>query len=328
MHGIRIIRYGGLGDVAMALCTTKALKEEQNLYIEFFTDPIYRDLVKACPYVDCVITDHEEIQALLRVPDSEHIQIKDLGSVWHGTCGIHEIDSFFQELRTYTSNSNKQLEINIPQEIIDKIKTIADHTPLLKIRFHGPPKFRQRQILIHPGISDPSRTWPIKYWNSLTDSLIELGHKVIIIGAKHCDGKDVLKINNSDVLDLTNQLSFLETIALMRCSDDLISTDSGPIQLAGTSDIRIIGIYSVVNPECRLPYRHGELGWNAIGIKPECEHSPCFLSLHNKKLFNELKYIKNNKVDFHNTLKNWCINEDRFCCMKQITPDKILRYFK
>ena len=72
MHGIRIIRYGGLGDVAMALCTTKALKEEQNLYVEFFTDPIYKDLVKACPYVDCIFTDHEEMQALLRVPVVGH----------------------------------------------------------------------------------------------------------------------------------------------------------------------------------------------------------------------------------------------------------------
>jgi len=310
MFGIRLIRYGGMGDVCMALCCTKVLKEI-GLYIEFFTAPAYKELAEACPYVDRVITNREEQQALLRIKQ-DYIENKNLSSVWHGICGMHEVDSFLQELRAYTPDENKQLIIDIKNE--DIIKNKLKELGALRVKAHN-----KHRILIHPGISDPHRTWPLEYWNKLINSLISSLHDVIIIGASSSDGKDAFKI----VLDLTNKLSLLETIVLMRYSDDLISCDSGPIQLAGATDIRIIGMYSVVKPEYRLPYRKNGI---SIGLYPhKCEQYPCFLKLHDTKSFQENRYMLSNKqVDFHNTLKNWCLNEDKYCCMKEITPQKIL----
>lgn len=319
MFGIRLIRHGGLGDVAMALCTAKSLKD-QGLYVEFFTNPIYASLAKACPYVDKVISDPLEQRALLNTPQHNKINIlnKDLGSAWYGTCGIHEVDAFLYELKIYTENINKTLTINIPSHIEEKInKLLIDNKCYLNT---------YPRIILHPGISDPHRTWPLEYWNEL----VELLHKqytnlrILVIGASSADNKDVQKLSNPNVIDLTNQLSFLETIQLMRECDQLISCDSGPIQLAGATDIDIIGLYSVVAGENRLPYRNGSIHHKTRIIKPLCNNYPCFLQLHNPIHWKELRAMKSGGVDFHNTLVNWCLNsKSKFSCMQEITPQQI-----
>ncbi|MBK8741330.1 MAG: hypothetical protein IPM02_18235 [Betaproteobacteria bacterium] len=120
------------------------------------------------------------------------------------------------------------------------------------------------RVLLHPGGGDPNRTWPQKRWVELAQVLIAEGDQVVRIGAgSPGDGRWVLDLPVPDILDAAQRLSLLATVALMRQADLLVSTDSGPVQLAAASDFSIVGLYSVVPGRNRLPFRHGQPMWHA-----------------------------------------------------------------
>jgi hypothetical protein len=58
-------------------------------------------------------------------------------------------------------------------------------------------------------------------------------------------------------LDLTNQGSMSDMWWVINGAKCLITMDSGPLHLAGTTDVEIIQLGSAINPKLRSPYRHG-----------------------------------------------------------------------
>ena len=175
-----------------------------------------------------------------------------------------------------------------------------------------------RRIVVHPGITDPNRTIPPQVWSDIIDMQRSAGHIVVLIGRSHAvDGRGVARFDHPDTIDLTDALSLLETIYVLRQCDVLISGDSGPIQLAGASDIGIVGLYSVVAGANRLPYRPEMAANQTMGLSPSCPFHPCYPKMHDPDVLTLFRREEGlSDTDIPALFSRWCVNPDRYACMR------------
>lgn len=262
----------------MTLCAAHALKERGQSVV-IVTLPMYRELVEACPHVDEVVTEARFVENEV-----------DLCSAAHGTADMHQVDSYLKACGvTEPDPRTKSLDLIIPD------------SSQLKILSMLAPK-KKKRILIHPSFGDSNRTWSRENWVTLISSLISDGHQVIQIGSNQGD-KGVLS-DLSVSYNFTNQLSFLDLVALYRSSDILISNDSGPIQLAGASKITIIGLYSVVKGVNRLPFR---TEGTSIAIEAPCPHFPCYSKMRDPNRWNQaVELLRDGTATLNDIFANWC----------------------
>lgn len=307
-----LYRHGGMGDVLMALAACKAVKTQYSCELWFMTAAEHLGLALACPWVDCAFSPEE----ILKDHVGEFNRIKDEGNYFDlnlaifGTGGIHQVDAYLKAIGTVAPPEQKELELQVPM-------------PLVHLH---------RAVVIHPACGDPNRTWTEQNWNALADLLWSDGFRVILVGSEPKDGKGAYHLNPHKIaVDWIGQKSPLETIHLMKMADCLVSTDSGPIQLAGATDIGIVGLYSVVRGNNRLPYRHGEAGWNAIALEPACSVHPCFPFMNTYEgtlLYN--KMIREQGIKMQDVYGVWCPHDlmPYHCMELSTTPEDVFKAVK
>lgn len=289
-----IRRFGGMGDILMLLGACKALHHYTKIVIH--TIPLYEEICRRCPYVADVIT-------------SEYTgEVCDVGDTSHSFCQeLHQLDTYLSDFDISCDNKDKEILLLNTKEETAKIATLSN-----KMK-------RDKRFLLHPGLTDPGRTWPVQHWIELAKMLMPYGD-VIIIGSTKAE-KTVSVKEIDGTWSLVNHLSFMETVALMRTSTVLISADAGPIQLAGATDIGIVGFYSLIPSKNRLPYRHGQLGWNAIGLEAKCPLFPCFHKTHDKRFMEKYQDALNSgQLRYDDMLRMWCPSGNAYECMRNITP--------
>jgi hypothetical protein len=130
-------------------------------------------------------------------------------------------------------------------------------------------------VVVHPGRHWNSKTFPKSFWQDIVNGLVNKGEKVIIVG-KDDPGDAPLYINGArgtvdidvpeGVIDLRNLLDVGSFGALLSEAKCLISNDSFPIHLAGCFNNKIILIPSCKHPDHVLPYRQGQLYFNAHAL--------------------------------------------------------------
>jgi ADP-heptose:LPS heptosyltransferase len=303
---ICIERYGGLGDVVMALGAAKALKAAFGCSIIMITAPDFRGLVESCPHIDHIANDVPS--AIQQYGNIKHV---NLNSASYGVSPLHQIDAYLRAFDIAAGTGLKDIELTIGRPAEDE----AEH-----MLASWPSRLPSRaRILIHPGQSKPNCTWPTERWTELASILIAAGHQVVVIGHNGgITGHGVQPLLVEGLLSTVNALSFLGTVALMRQSDVLISVDSGPIQLAGATDIGIVGLYSIVGGPARLPFRHDTAMWRAEEVKPSCAFHPCYQLMHDPQIIAPfMKKLEKKLVDATTMFANWCPDGGSFACMKQ-----------
>lgn len=302
MLSLTITRWGGLGDVCMALSAAKAVK---NTRIYFNTAPEYYPLVNACVWAE---------QPSSSTP--ENTPIIDLSPAFHGTAPYHELLSLCHSLGV-SSPDFKQIGLDL---VIDSHHYTVPHFLLGDIPY----------VILHPGITDPNRTLPQAFWDGLVKALTLDGHKVCIIGKSSSrDGRGVYR-PKGDYVDLVDQLSLLETVALFRLQGDscLVSGDSGPIQLAGASDIGIVGIYSVTRGAWRLPFRCGGTTHRTIAIDVPCLCAPCYQLMENPHVAApEVEALQRGEKTFGQVFSEWC-PAGGYSCMQKVSVDEVMEAIK
>ena len=77
------------------------------------------------------------------------------------------------------------------------------------------------------------------------------------------------------VVDLIDQTTIPEALAIIQDAQIVIGLDNGLIHLAALTDVPIVAGYTTVDPFYRLPYRHGEKGWGCFVVKPTSECKYC-----------------------------------------------------
>jgi ADP-heptose:LPS heptosyltransferase len=304
IDAICLERHGGMGDVLMALAAAKALKTYSGRPIVLVTVPALRGLAEACPHIDWVTDDLEAVK-------KKYASLKyvNLNPVAYGISRLHQIDACLQAFGVSAEADHKSIDLNLDAAAEKQAADLIAPWPAKQ-------KGRAR-ILLHVGQGDSNRAWPLERWKVLATELIALGHQVVAIGSDagpQNGGKPLV----AGVLSAINQLSTLGTVALMRQSDLLVSTDGGPVQLAGASDIGIVGLYSVVAGSRRLPFRHGTASWNAAEVKPSCRFYPCYQYLHDAQIMAPYSArLQNGTLTAAEMFASWCPDGGSFACMKQ-----------
>lgn len=295
-----VYRKYGMGDVAMALCAVNALSRT-GVEVIFRTSPLFFELALACPHVQDVTEDAWQA-----------IKVWDINSSALGIGALHEVDAFLREFGLEDTNPlNKTLELNLPPEVIRKVSDLLTRTP------------DNRRVLVFPSVSDPNRTLPLATWNALIEKLVEEGFEVILLGENNMIWKSFEVSKPPGVIDLRNKLKILETVALMRRSACMVACDSGPIQLAGATEIGIVGIYSVASGTMRLPYRHGILAHAAVDLNPPCPMFPCYSQMHSREAWDKIQSLLDKGIDKTEVYAKWCPAETNFSCMTSIKVDTL-----
>jgi len=157
---------------------------------------------------------------------------------------------------------DKQIIIKVPEETDLKVSELIGKN--------------LNNILVHPGMSWQSKTFPKEYWQSYIDILVNAGYKVIIVGKDFGENKGIVQgLDTSKCLNLVNKLSIMELCAALKQCPILISNDSGLIHLSGAFN-NIVGVISTVRrPNTLFHWRQGIQGLN-------------YFSLENYPLYNDL----------------------------------------
>ncbi|GIZ52009.1 glycosyltransferase family 9 protein [Noviherbaspirillum aridicola] len=295
-------RRGGLGDVLMLLGAAHALKAMTGKPIFLLTDPAFRDLASGCPHLEGVVTDAAEVAALHeRFQHQGGMHCADLGAAKFGISGRHQIDAYLEYFGLTAPPHLKEIVL----------QPDADGIACTAVSALPPIAPGKKRVLVHAAQGDPNRTWPAIRWSALCERLVEDGHQVILIGdTGTIPGRGAHAISVPGTHVLVDQLSTVQTLGLMRVSDVLVTTDSGPVQLAAATSIHIVGLYSVVAPENRLPFREGRAGARSTGLKPVCADSPCY-----RHLLSDDALRRANTSDPARLFSHWCVAERKFACM-------------
>jgi ADP-heptose:LPS heptosyltransferase len=113
--------------------------------------------------------------------------------------------------------------------------------------------------------------------------------------------------------DLRECTTLLQAAKIMSGAKAVLGVDNGLLHLAATSDVPIIAGYTTVDPQYRLPYRYGILGYDCTVILPEP-------SLGCRLCQNKLKFVYN--FDFRT-----CYYGD-YECVRHMTGEKFIDALK
>jgi ADP-heptose:LPS heptosyltransferase len=123
----------------------------------------------------------------------------------------------------------------------------------------------QKYVAVHAAKAGwVSRTLPSSTWLAVIDGLQRNGLCPILVGTEQDDiACSALRFL---VPDIHGQARLIASCACY------VGSDSGLLHVAGATDTPIVGVFTCVRPEYRLPWRHGVLGWQCEAVVPDL---PC-----------------------------------------------------
>lgn len=134
-------------------------------------------------------------------------------------------------------------------------------------------------VAIHPGASVPYKLWSQDYFVELVRGLEEEGLQVVWVGAGEMDQGIIEAIEGKldrQTINLCNQLSFVELIALYRQCRFFIGSDSGPMHLAASTGLPVFALFGPSKEAIWAPL--GENSTMLRGTEPcgsQCDAFEC-----------------------------------------------------
>lgn len=285
------------------------------------------DHVASLTAMDYIIKTYPWIKALVWVPDfllefAEHVlptaRIKNFTSMpreynpnratkttsWDGHISpmkIHCLDYAFLKLCDENPDIRHK---NYLQIVADKIDTM---------QFTLPSKY----VVITTGYTAKVREFPatqinqiVKFINSKGMKPVFLGQKQTATGTHHViKGTFDEELALSQGIDLIDKTSLLQAAKIMGNAVAVLGVDNGLLHVAGCTEVPIVGGFTTVSPELRMPVRHNVLGWNYYSVIPDSSLECKFCQVSTNFLYGH---------DYKN-----CIYKDNLCT-KQMTAEKFI----
>ena len=113
-----------------------------------------------------------------------------------------------------------------------------------------------------------NRTLPAATWFAVTVLLRREGWFPLLVGGSH---ETVPEARAASALGASLHA---QVAMISRCAA-FIGSDSALLHAAGATDVPIVGVFTSVRPEVRLPWRRGQLGWNCEAVMPLLECVGC-----------------------------------------------------
>lgn len=243
---------GGLGDQASAEASIRYLKEKVFPYAEIhiscrvprifwhlgLTTHLHKNLSETLPDWH-TFRQLETFQSRGKLTES-------LCFFLSHTSNYHAASLLFRQLPLL----DRGIQLGVYEEDRKNLQTILGS------------RYPKKLVVIHAGKGWKSKTFPLPWWQKVSDLLSDSEIPVALIGQAHGGGEDDLTSfvpieARGNVIDLRNKLSLGELFALLESAPILISNDSGPVQLAGAFNNWIVLIPSCIHPDFMLPYRNG-----------------------------------------------------------------------
>jgi ADP-heptose:LPS heptosyltransferase len=141
----------------------------------------------------------------------------------------------------------------------------------------------ENYVVISTGYTAKVREMRPEVVNGLVDYLVSRNYKPVFLGKKTTyagngfaiEGVFSEEIRFEDGLDLRDQTTLLESVQIIDGAAAIVGLDNGLLHLAATTDVPIVGGFTSVDPDHRLPYRHSELGWNYYPVSLTSEELSC-----------------------------------------------------
>jgi|GEM_PF-1182868 len=128
-----------------------------------------------------------------------------------------------------------------------------------------------RAVVIHMAQTWKNRTWPAEYWRQTIEKLIAAGVTVIQVGSAN----DIGFAERPNLHNWLGKITLHQIAALVARVGVFAGNDSGLIHIAGTTDARIVGIFTSALAAYRVPFREGRYGHNVTAIEPSIDCRGC-----------------------------------------------------
>lgn len=177
-------------------------------------------------------------------------------------------------------------------------------------------------VVLTTGYTADVREFRPEIVNQIVDLLSKKGVHTVFLGQTQTktgvlhtiEGTFKKEIDYSKGVNLIDKTTLLEAAAIMHGAKAVVGVDNGLMHVAGCTQVPIIGGYTTVSPDIRVPVRHNQLGWNCYSIVPEtsldcrfCQQKTNFLYGHD---YRNCMY-KADKIKAN-------------ICTKQLTADKFI----
>lgn len=227
---------------------------------------------------------------------------------WDGNTSpmkIHLLDYAFLRLTDENPSLDKK---NYLQVKLDKIKSRDFNLP-------------EKYVVFTVGFTAEVREFLPAYINVLAQFVKHKGYTPVFIGQTQTKtgAAHVIKGTFSDETDyslginLIDNTTLLEAAAIMDKAGAVVGVDNGLLHVAGCTKAPIVGGFTTVLPEIRMPVRNNILGHNFYPVTPDedlgctgCQQKTNFLYGHDYKKC----WYKEKK------------EREEILCVKQLTPSK------
>jgi len=136
-------------------------------------------------------------------------------------------------------------------------KLLVDPNAAASLRRKIAPRSLNDLVVIHVGRAGADPSCTAEAWTSYSRMMVEHGCQVAVIGNRNKAEFAIAEFDTSRCLDLVDQLSLDEIIALVSEAPVLLSSDTAAVQLAGAFDHWIGLLPPTWDPEHILAWRHG-----------------------------------------------------------------------
>lgn len=182
-------------------------------------------------------------------------------------------------------------------------------------------KLPEKYVVITTGYTADVREFPaihvnnvVKYVKSKGLEIVFLGQTSVKTGTQHViNGKFSEEIDYNAGINLVDKTSLLDAAKIMHQSQAVLGVDNGLMHVAGCTDAEIIGGFTTVSPEIRMPVRNNTLGYKFSEIIPEQSLGCKFCQEKTNFLFNH---------DYRN-----CLYKDNLCTT-HMTAEKFINRLK
>jgi hypothetical protein len=137
-------------------------------------------------------------------------------------------------------------------------------------------------VVLHVTTNWPNRTWDYNNWKNLIEWLRINNIFTVLIGSGYREelhksfsnkplDKDCPNFDNLYGLDLTNQGTMSDMWWIINGAKCIVTMNTGPLHLAGTTDTHIIQLGCAIDPYYSTPYRNGSQDYKHYYIGGTCK---------------------------------------------------------
>jgi ADP-heptose:LPS heptosyltransferase len=190
----------------------------------------------------------------------------------------HDLNYTRHRFDSYGEIINKWKDIKTPLNEVEYIMPDLATNPAQGLELSSKLKFPL--ITVHVGASTYTKRWPVSHFVELATSLYSNGYRVAWIGADKED-QNIAKLIEVELVkfssvNLCGKLSYVDLISLLKSTSLFVGADSGPMHIAASTGIPVIGLFGVTNDAIWAPLgSKSEVLRGTLGCKLSCKNKLC-----------------------------------------------------